>query len=194
MYLLCPTRVSELRRAAVFTCRVVWTVKIPVNAIFLTLPVLVRPNAVLNTLSVCLLLARETKKIRPQYTDFNGYVCIILLEENIFCFCYVGLYENGVILQLLGPLMGLLNFIGFRPGCSPVESCEGKDRNDPPCSQFMHTMRQNTWKWKIVVLYILFFSSSIWYWKYGEINHALGKYVHTISFLFIFKIVYDRND
>jgi len=27
-----------------------------------------------------------------------------------------------------------------------------------------------------------------------KVKHALGKYVHTISFLFIFKIVYDHND
>jgi len=82
-------------------------VKLPVNAIFLTLPVLVGPNAVLFTLSICLLLERETKKIGSQYSDFNGYVCVILLEENISCFCYVGIYENGVICNFYGPLMGL---------------------------------------------------------------------------------------
>jgi hypothetical protein len=69
-----------------------------------SISLLVGPNALLNTLSVCLLLERETKKIGPQYTVFSGVVCVILLEENILRFYYVGFYENGVILQLLkGP-------------------------------------------------------------------------------------------
>lgn len=84
--------------------------KLPVISIFLTLPVLVGPNAVLNTLSVCLLLERETKKTGPQYTDFTCFVCVILPEENILSFGYVGIYENGVILQLLRVINGPVKF------------------------------------------------------------------------------------